>query len=64
VQKDIVNLIEKGFTNQEIAEQLSVSVNTVRNHKSLLFRKTNVKSSIELLRVTRNLQLQNSSVLV
>ena len=59
-QKDIVNLIEKGFSNQEIAEQLSVSVNTVRNHKSLLFRKANVKSSIELLRVTRDLQLQTS----
>ena len=54
-QKDIVNLIAKGCTNQEIAHRLSVSVNTIKNHKSLLFRKINVKNSIELLHVTRQL---------
>jgi len=53
-QKDIVNLIDKGFTNREIAEQLSVSVNTIKNHKSLLFRKVNVKNTIELLNVARS----------
>lgn len=55
-QKDIVNLIDKGFTNQEIARQLSVSVNTVKNHKSLLFRKVNVKSTVELISVARGLR--------
>jgi DNA-binding NarL/FixJ family response regulator len=53
-QKDIVNLVAKGFTNQEIAERLSVSVNTIKNHKSMLFRKIRVKSSVELVSVTRN----------
>ena len=53
-QKDIVNLVAKGFTNQEIAERLSVSVNTIKNHKSMLFRKIKVRNSIELLRVARN----------
>jgi PAS domain S-box-containing protein len=54
-QIDIVNLISKGFTNQDIARELSVSVNTVKNHKSLLFRKVNVKNSVELLSATRSL---------
>jgi DNA-binding CsgD family transcriptional regulator len=54
-QKDIVNLINKGFTNQEIARQLNVSLSTVKNHKSLLFKKTNVKSSVALAMVTREL---------
>jgi DNA-binding NarL/FixJ family response regulator len=57
-QKDIVNLISKGFTNQEIARELSVSVNTVKNHKSLLFRKVNVRNTVELLGATGALRGQ------
>lgn len=55
-QKDITNLIKKGFTNMEIARSLSVSVNTVRNHKSLLFKKAKVKNSIELASISRELR--------
>jgi DNA-binding CsgD family transcriptional regulator len=47
-QHDIVRLIIKGFTNHEIADQLRVSVYTVKNHKQMLFKKVNVKNSIEL----------------
>ncbi len=54
-QKDIVNLIRKGFSNQEIAQQLNVSIHTVKNHKNLLFKKANVKSSIELASITNEL---------
>jgi DNA-binding CsgD family transcriptional regulator len=54
-QKDIVNLISRGFTNQEIAQEMSVSINTVKNHKSLLFRKVRVKSTIELLNIAQSL---------
>jgi DNA-binding NarL/FixJ family response regulator len=50
-------LIMKGFSNQEIADQLSVSVYTVKNHKQMLFRKANVKSSIELANYVRQNQL-------
>lgn len=52
-QNDIARLIMKGFTNQEIADQLSVSVYTVKNHKQSLFRKVNVRSSIELANYVR-----------
>jgi DNA-binding CsgD family transcriptional regulator len=55
-QKDIANLIGKGFTNMEIARKLSVSINTVKNHKSLLFKKAKVKNSIELASITREVQ--------
>lgn len=55
-QKDIVKLITKGFTNQEIAHQLSLSINTIKNHKNLLFRKLNVKSSIELASIAGELR--------
>lgn len=52
-QNDIARLILKGFTNQEIADQLRVSIFTVKNHKKMLFRKVNVKNSIELANYVR-----------
>jgi PAS domain S-box-containing protein len=53
-QTDIVRLIIKGFTNQEIADQLNVSIFTVKNHKRVLFRKANVKNSMELANAVGN----------
>jgi DNA-binding CsgD family transcriptional regulator len=52
-QNDIAQLIAKGFSNQEIADQLSVSIFTVKNHKRMLFRKVNVKNSVELANYVR-----------
>jgi DNA-binding CsgD family transcriptional regulator len=48
-QNEIIKLIIKGFSTQEIADCLNVSVNTIKNHKQVLFRKVNVKSSVELI---------------
>lgn len=47
-QHDIARLTSKGYSNQEIADQLNVSIFTVKNHKRILFKKINVKNSIEL----------------
>jgi DNA-binding CsgD family transcriptional regulator len=47
-QRDIMSLIIQGLSNQEIADRLNVSVNTIKNHKGILFKKVNAKSSIEL----------------
>lgn len=48
-QNEIIKLIIQGYSTQEIAERLGVSINTIRNHKQVLFRKVNVKSSVELI---------------
>jgi DNA-binding CsgD family transcriptional regulator len=54
-QNDIIKLIIQGLSNQEIADQLNLSVNTIKNHKQVLFRRTNVRSSVELASYARDM---------
>jgi DNA-binding CsgD family transcriptional regulator len=51
-ERDLVQLIKQGLTTKEIASQLSISHNTVRNIKSKMFAKFNVTNTIELLNMT------------
>ncbi len=55
-QRDIAELIARGYANHEIAAKLKVSVYTIKNHKQSLFKKVNVKNSIELANYIRNTQ--------
>ena len=50
-ETDLVNLMKRGLTTKEIAHQLNLSRNTVRNIKSKMFSKYSVNNSIELLNV-------------
>lgn len=43
-EHQILALIEKGFSNQEIAEQLTIELGTVKNHVHNILRKLNVES--------------------
>ncbi len=47
-EKQIVLLIVRGNTNQEVAEGIGVSPHTVRNHLSRIFTKLNVSRRAEL----------------
>ena len=47
-EKDILYFIANGFSNQDIAEKLKISVRTVETHKSNLMQKLNLKSSAAL----------------
>jgi DNA-binding CsgD family transcriptional regulator len=49
-EQDVVTLIKEGFSNKDIAMRLSLSVNTIKNHKKSVFKKLNVRSSLELMR--------------
>ncbi|NLI90630.1 MAG: response regulator transcription factor [Peptococcaceae bacterium] len=43
-EKKIYQMMRKGYTNKEIAKQLSISTNTARNHVSSIMRKLNISS--------------------
>ncbi|MBN9386056.1 MAG: PAS domain-containing protein [Chitinophagaceae bacterium] len=56
-QHQIIRLIIRGFSTQEIARQLNVSISTIKNHKQVLFRKVNVNSSVELISLVKRREI-------
>jgi two-component system nitrate/nitrite response regulator NarL len=52
-EKDIVRLINKEYSNAQIAEELFISERTVETHRKNIFRKTETKSVVGLLKWAR-----------
>jgi len=49
-EREVVLLIGRGHTNQEIADILSLSINTVQSHRTHLMNKLNLHSRAELMK--------------
>ena len=49
-EKEILKLYIEGFTNQEIADKLFISIRTVETHKNNIMQKFNFKSSVEMVK--------------
>ena len=49
-EQEVLTLLAEGFTIKEIAEKLFISQKTVENHRSKIYSKLDVHSSIELVR--------------
>jgi len=47
-EKEILLLVSKGLTNKQIAEQLFISENTVKNHIKNLLEKLNLENRVQL----------------
>lgn len=54
---DVIKLLDRGFDNSAIADTLSLSIYTIKNHKQKMFRKANAKNSLELTRFARSMNL-------
>lgn len=52
-QRDILQLLQQGLDNQSIARRLGLSVKTVENHLSRLYRQLNVQSRLEAVNYVR-----------
>jgi len=49
-EKEVVRLTAEGFSQKEIADRLSISIQTVKTHRKNLIRRLNVKNSAELVK--------------
>ena len=54
---EILNLLARGYSNQEIATKLFVSVSTVKTHIQNLFEKLDVKRRIQAVEKAKRLNL-------
>lgn len=50
-EKEIIKLLSNGYTNQDISEELSIKVGTVKAHIHKIFFKTGAKNRTELLSI-------------
>jgi DNA-binding CsgD family transcriptional regulator len=66
-EREIAELILKGLTNRQIAEQLYISESTVKKHINNFFKKLSICSRWELVRICsqeKNIELQKNSPIV
>src|SRR6267154_2073233 len=54
---EVLELISRGLSNQEIADQLFLSLHTVKTHTSNLFLKLDVKRRTQAIQKAKELQL-------
>jgi len=54
---DVLELMSAGLSNQEIADKLFVSLNTVKTHSSNIFSKLEVKRRTQAVQKARELKL-------
>jgi len=54
---EVLELMAKGFSNQEIADKLFVSLNTIKTHSSNLFLKLEAKRRTQAIQRAKELQL-------
>jgi DNA-binding CsgD family transcriptional regulator len=55
-EQEVLKYLDAGLNTSEIAQALSVSPHTVRNHKSSLFKKAKAKTGLQAVRNARKLQ--------
>lgn len=56
-EKEILQLINKGKMSKDIAQTLSISLNTVNRHRQNILEKLQVNNSIEACRIAKELHL-------
>jgi two-component system response regulator NreC len=50
-EREVFDLLVRGYTNEQVAQQLSISRRTVETHRSRILKKLHVHSAVELIRL-------------
>jgi FixJ family two-component response regulator len=50
-ERSVIELVMEGKTSKEISEQLDIKLRTVESHRSRIFEKLHVKSTVELIKL-------------
>ncbi len=53
-EREVIQLICKGLSNQEISDALFISLQTVKDHTHRIFTKTGVKNRVQLSNLIRS----------
>jgi DNA-binding CsgD family transcriptional regulator len=56
-EREVLNNIAIGYSNQEIADKLFVSLNTVKSHTNNIYSKLNVKRRTQAIETARKLKI-------
>jgi len=56
-EREVLYLIDRGLSNQEIAESLIIATTTVKKHTSNIYGKLGVKRRTQAVALARDLQL-------
>ncbi len=54
-EKEILQMVVTGLSNQQISDRLSITIRTVKFHTSNIYAKLGVRSRIEVILLTKNL---------
>ena len=46
---EVLNLLRRGLSSREIAEQMQISFNTVETHRKKMLRKFKAKNTVEMI---------------
>jgi DNA-binding CsgD family transcriptional regulator len=55
---EVIQLVCRGLTNQEIADALFISLKTVKDHNYRIFQKTGVRNRVELVQLVQKLTVE------
>ncbi|MEO0900207.1 MAG: LuxR C-terminal-related transcriptional regulator [Bacteroidota bacterium] len=56
-ESEVLNLLVKGYSNQEIADQLFISIHTVKSHVANLYSKLDVKRRTQAIQKAKELNI-------
>lgn len=56
-EKEVLQLISKGYSSQQIADELSLSIHTINSHRLSLLQKLEVKNAVALLKKATEMRL-------